>query len=55
MVFPDRPGAILRPEKDLELHDAIDDAEYRDRIEYLRRILVNELKDREEGYSDGTR
>ena len=38
-----------------ELHDAIDDAEYRDRIEYLRRILVNELKDREEGYSDGTR
>ena len=37
-----------------ELHDAIGDAEYQDRIAYLRQILINELTGREEGYTDGS-
>ncbi len=36
-----------------ELHNAINDDEYKDRIEYLRKLLIKELEDREEGYSDG--
>lgn len=36
-----------------ELHNAIGDAEYKERIEYLRSLLVKELEGREEGYSDG--
>lgn len=38
-----------------ELHDAIDDPDCQERIEYLRQILVKELEGREEGYSDGSR
>ena len=36
-----------------ELHNAINDSEYNDRISYLRSILINELKNRPEGYTDG--
>lgn len=36
-----------------EEHNAIHDTAYQDRIEYLRNTLISELKDREEGYSDG--
>jgi len=36
-----------------ELHNAINDDEYKDRIECLRKLLIKELEDREEGYSDG--
>ena len=38
-----------------ELHDAIADPEYQERIAFLRRILIEELKGREEGYTDGVR
>ena len=37
----------------LELHNRISDESSKDRIEYLRSLLIDELKDREEGYSDG--
>lgn len=36
-----------------ELHNAIGDAAVQDRAAYWRQVLVRELKDREEGYSDG--
>lgn len=36
-----------------ECHDAICDERYQERIDELRKILIQELKDREEGYSDG--
>lgn len=38
-----------------ELHDAIDDADCQERIAYLRHILIRELSEREEGYTDGIR
>lgn len=38
-----------------ELHNAIRDEKYQDRIKTLKAILIQVLKDREEGYSDGTR
>ena len=38
-----------------ESHDAIADAEYADRVAYLRSCLIRELDGREEGYSDGSR
>lgn len=37
-----------------ELHDGIQDAEYQQRIAYLRSLLIQELKDRPEGFTDGT-
>ena len=41
-------------EKDpYELHNAINDKEYYERVKYLREILIRELKDRPEGYTDG--
>lgn len=39
----------------METHDAIDDEPYQIRINELRHYLIQELQDREEGYSDGTR
>ncbi|BFH17300.1 hypothetical protein WJ0W_002279 [Paenibacillus melissococcoides] len=36
-----------------ELHNAIGDAAVQERVAYWRQVLVRELKDREEGYSDG--
>lgn len=36
-----------------EEHNAINDSIYQERVSYLRNILIKELKDREEGYSDG--
>lgn len=36
-----------------ETHNAINDPQYAGRIEELRRLLAKELKDSEEGYSDG--
>jgi arylsulfatase len=36
-----------------EEHNAINDTKYQERIAYLRSVLIQELKDREEGYSDG--
>lgn len=36
-----------------EKHDAINDNKYKERIKYLKNKLILELKDREEGYSDG--
>lgn len=36
-----------------EEHNAIHDEQYQNRIAYLRKLLIEELKDREEGYSDG--
>lgn len=36
-----------------ELHDAINDSDKQDRIKYLRNILINCLKDRPEGFTDG--
>ena len=36
-----------------EAHNAINDLEYKDRIEELKNILIKELKESEEGYSDG--
>lgn len=38
-----------------ELHNAISDPAYSDRISYLRDILVRDLEGRPEGYSDGSR
>ena len=38
-----------------ETHDALHDVQYQQRIEQLRKYLIAELKDREEGYSDGSR
>ncbi|MFV0381373.1 MAG: arylsulfatase [Breznakia sp.] len=38
-----------------ETYNAIDDAAYKTRIQQLRNILIDELKDCEEGYSDGTK
>lgn len=37
-----------------ETHNAILEEEYQQRIAELRQYLIDELKDREEGYSDGT-
>ncbi len=36
-----------------EMHNAINDAQYKDRVAYLRSILIKELTGREEGYTDG--
>ena len=36
-----------------EYHNGINDLEYKERIDLLRSILISELKDSEEGYSDG--
>ena len=36
-----------------ETHEAIHDDIYQTRIQKLRQILIQELKSREEGYSDG--
>ncbi|RJG26860.1 hypothetical protein DQX05_02220 [Paenibacillus thiaminolyticus] len=36
-----------------EPHNAIGDAAVQERVQYWRQVLVQELKDREEGYSDG--
>ena len=36
-----------------EEHNAIHETKYLERIEALRNTLISELKDREEGYSDG--
>lgn len=36
-----------------ETHNAIHDTQYQDRIHELRKLLIDELADREEGYSDG--
>ena len=36
-----------------ELHNAINDSEYSNRISYLRSLLINELKNRPEEYTDG--
>lgn len=38
-----------------ELHNLINDAIHQERIDELRKILIKELADREEGYSDGTK
>ncbi|MEG2380506.1 MAG: arylsulfatase [Oscillospiraceae bacterium] len=38
-----------------ELHDGINDNDFQDRISYLRNILIKELKDRPEKYTDGKR
>lgn len=38
-----------------ELHNGIHDAEYAERISYLRSVLIQELKNRPEGFSDGNR
>lgn len=38
-----------------ETHNAIHDAEYAQRIDTLRSILIRELSGREEGFTDGTR
>ena len=36
-----------------ELHDAIDDDKYTEQINHLRQYLIDELKGREEGFTDG--
>ncbi|WP_461810349.1 arylsulfatase [Faecalimonas sp.] len=36
-----------------EEHNLIEDESYQERISYLRNLLIQKLKDREEGYSDG--
>lgn len=36
-----------------ETHNAVQDERYQERIAELRQLLIRELKDREEGYSDG--
>ena len=36
-----------------EEHNAINDPQYKERIDFLRKILIHELEGREEGYSDG--
>ncbi len=38
-----------------ELHNGIADTQYQERIGLLRGLLIEELKEREEGYSDGQR
>lgn len=38
-----------------ELINLIDSEEHKERINYLRKILIKELEDREEGYTDGNR
>ncbi|MDK0797096.1 arylsulfatase [Clostridium perfringens] len=38
-----------------ELTNRINSEEYKDRIDYLRKILIKELGGREEGYTDGNR
>ena len=38
-----------------ELHNAINDQQYLERIKYLRSILIKELEDRPEGYTDGVK
>ncbi|MFQ9872342.1 MAG: arylsulfatase [Oscillospiraceae bacterium] len=38
-----------------ETHNAIGDAQYRERIAYLRGLLIQALDGREEGYTDGVR
>ncbi len=38
-----------------ELHDAVRDPDCQDRIDFLRRTLIQELTGREEGYTDGSR
>lgn len=37
-----------------ELHDCIENPEYQERISYLRSCLIQELKDRPEGFTNGT-
>ena len=39
----------------LELENQINNPAYQERISYLRKLLIQQLKDREEGYSDGER
>ncbi len=46
---------FLLGEDPQELHNAIRDESCRERIRHWRSVLVQELKDREEGYSDGER
>ena len=38
-----------------ELNNLIDDPKYKNRIDYLRNILIKELEGRSDGYSDGER
>ncbi|MDK0710213.1 arylsulfatase [Clostridium perfringens] len=38
-----------------ELTNLIDSEEYKDRIDYLRKILIKELEGREEGYTNGNK
>ncbi|PVE15334.1 arylsulfatase [Clostridium perfringens] len=38
-----------------ELTNLIDSEEYKERIDYLRKILIKELEGREEGYTDGNK
>ena len=38
-----------------ELTNLINSEEYKDRIDYLRKILIKELEGREEGYTDGNK
>ena len=38
-----------------ELTNLINSEEYKDRIDYLRKILIRELEGREEGYTDGNK
>lgn len=38
-----------------ELHDGIRDPKYQDRITYLRSLLIQELRNRPEGFTDGSR
>ena len=38
-----------------ELTNLIDSEEYKERIDYLRKILIRELEGREEGYTDGNK
>ena len=38
-----------------EQHDGINDTQYQERINYLRSLLIAELKNRPEGFSDGTK
>lgn len=44
---------FLLSEDPHELHDLIDSPKHQERISYLRSCLVNELKNRPEGFSDG--
>lgn len=38
-----------------ELHNLVDDKSSKDRVDYLRRKLIEELKGREEGYTNGNK